>query len=154
MINISFYQDFIKLIIIILILIIKSYIFYFGNKYKFFFCNHCIYKEIINLECSKCSTYILFNSIKVKSRDETLNEVVYNGKSIARFGDGEFGIIFGNNIKFQKYNKTLKDKLLKVLNSNISNLLVGMIPLTAKNGFWYNWMKDNKFKIRKIINEH
>ena len=64
---------------------------------------------------------MLFKSIKFISTEETLNELIDNKKSIARFGDGEFGIIFGNNIGFQKFDKKLKKKLLSVLNSNYFN---------------------------------
>ena len=55
----------------------------------------------------KCSVDALFKNIKVKTRDETLNEILKNKKSIARFGDGEFGIIFGKNLRFQKFNDIL-----------------------------------------------
>ena len=98
---------------------------------------------------------ILFKPIKIVSRDKTLNEILYNSKSIARFGDGEFEIIFGKNIRFQKFNETLKKKLLKVINSSFPNLLVGLINLVnITDQFWINWIGKNKMKLLKVINKN
>ena len=81
--------------------------------------------------------------------------IIFNKKSIARFGDGEFNILFGRSINFQKYNKTLRDKLLKVLNSNIPNLLVGIVNIiNPNNSFWDYWLEKNKFSLAKIINKN
>ena len=49
-------------------------------------------------ECSKCEGDLFFKSIKFVSRKDTVTELIENKKSIARFGDGEFKIIFGENI--------------------------------------------------------
>ena len=140
--------------IFFLVLFSKFIIIYLKKNYIYFFCKKCAYKNHINHECNKCTTEILFKSIKVKSREETLKELMTNKKSISRFGDGEFGIIFGKSLRFQKFNETLKNKLLTVLNSNIPNLLIGIIPLIFNNPFWINWMQMNKFKVRKILNEN
>ena len=97
----------------------------------------------------------MFKSIKFISLDETLDELLNNKKSIARFGDGEFKIIFGKDIGFQKFNEKLKDKLLLVLNSNIPNLLIGIVPLYKNtNIFWVKWLNNYKFKLGNIINKH
>ena len=88
------------------------------------------------------------------SREKTLNEILYNSKSIARFGDGEFNIIFGKNIGFQEFNETLRKKLLKVLNSSFPNLLVGLMNLVyLRNKYWINWIEKNKIKLLKVINK-
>ena len=143
----------VKIIFIPFLILIIIYI----NKYYkyYFFCQDCIFMKIIDSECSKCTNDILFSSIKVKSVDETLDEIIKNNKSIARFGDGEFDIIFGIDRRFQPFNESLKKKLLKVLNSHNRNLLVGIMRLkNISNPFWINYMKKNKFKLGKVINKH
>ena len=80
-----------------------------------------------------------------------------NNKSIARFGDGEFKIIYGLGIGFHKSSKLLKMKLLNVLNSSLDNLLIGInIPYHEQElnlrpdswrDYWKNYIKKYKFKI-------
>lgn len=100
--------------------------------------------------------------MNVSSEEETLREIIFNNKSIARFGDGEFSLIFGNGIDFQKKNDALSKKLIEVLNSNQKNLLIGInlksnfkeierFSDKSKN-FYLQWLKFNKFKIRRILN--
>ena len=136
-------------------MIIFNYIFFNRHIYNYFFCQSCINNKPNNKQCHKCSPSILFKSIKIKSVDETLDEIIINKKSISRFGDGEFMLLFGKNIKFQKYNKILKDKLMNVLNSHIPNLLVGIVKLiNPKDKFWGKWLERNKFKLAKIIDKN
>ena len=151
--NINYYY---KLKNIIILIIIFNNIFFNRNIYnKYFFCQNCINNKSNNKQCHKCSPSILFKSIKIKSVDETLDEIIINKKSISRFGDGEFMLLFGKNIKFQKYNKILKDKLMNVLNSRIPNLLVGIVKLiNPKHKFWGKWLERNKFKLAKIIDKN
>lgn len=141
--------------ITILIIIYRIIFFYIIKNLLSFFCLNCINNQNNNLKCSKCSADVLFKSIKFKSNEETLKEIVDNKKSITRFGDGEFEIIFGNNLRFQKFNKTLKDKLLYILQQNNPGLMVGIIQLyNNKDPFWKDWLKINKFKLARIIKKH
>ena len=125
------------------------------RNYKYFFCQKCINAKKRKQKCSECDVDTLFKSIKYISLDETLNELLNRKKSISRFGDGEFKIIFGKNCGFQKFNKILKNRLLDVLNSNIPNLLVGIVPLYKnKNPFWVKWLNKYKFNLGRIINKN
>ena len=91
-----------------------------------------------------------------------MNEIIINNKSISRFGDGEFGLIFGYDIGFQKYNEKLSKKLLEVLNSNENNLLIGIniktnlkeIEKMTDNSkkYYFNWIENNKVNIVEILN--
>ena len=47
-------------------------------------------------------------------RDITINDII-KGKSFIRLGDGEFELIKEKNIYFQKYEKLLKEILIKIL---------------------------------------
>ena len=136
-----------KIIILSGTIIYIKFIFRFlKNNYKLVFCKNCLNKKTISSRCYNCQADILFQSIKFKTKSQTLKELLENKKSIARFGDGEFKIIFGKNTHLQKYNKTLKYKLLKVLNSNFSGLLVGIISLCNNtNKYWVNFIDKYNF---------
>ena len=147
--RIKFY--FINIFILIYLLIF----FFIKNNYVYFLCKECIKEKNKHQKCLSCETNKIFKSLKHISIDETLNQILNYNKSIVRFGDGEFDIIFGFDIEFQKFNKKLKEKLLKVLNSNIPNLIVGIPPFyNNKNPYWVNWINQFKFKLVNIINFH
>ena len=102
--------------------------------------------------------------LNIVSKEKTLDEIIYNHKSIARFGDGEYRIIFGKNAFFQKYNKTLAKKLYDVLNCKEKNLLIGInIPWrkkefeersNASKRMWENFFHLYKINISNIINKN
>ena len=64
---------------------------------------------------------------KFRTNEETLHLIVDEGKSLARFGDGEFSIA-GNLIrhKFQKLDERLAIRIKQVLISQNDNLLVAI----------------------------
>lgn len=63
---------------------------------------------------------------KVKTIEETIEEIVKNKKSICRYGDGEFRIALEDNIGFQKYNEKLAARLREILISDNDNILIGI----------------------------
>ena len=120
------------------------------------FCDKCIYDKKIRKSCFKCSVDLIFKPIKIKTVEETIKEIIKNKKSISRYGDGEFNIIFNKNIKFQKFNKKLKYGLKKVLNSTLENLLIGVVNFEEAKirPFWIKWFKIYKFRYRKMLNKN
>ena len=64
----------------------------------------------------------------IVSVEETLNEIINHGKSIARFGDGEFATIYGRvRHKFQtEQDDRLAARLLDVLASEDDSLMVAI----------------------------
>lgn len=155
MINYSFNIN--KLTINFFIIILFIIFDYAKKNYLYFVCQNCLKENNIEQKCLQCDPDIIFKSIKYKSNNETLNELLNCNKSITRFGDGEFKLIFGKKVGFQKYDDKLKEKLLIVLNSNIPNLLVGIPPLyNNKNTFWsklINRYKIKFIKLGKIMNK-
>ena len=145
-----------KIFLFILILI-NIPLFYVLSNY----CISCIQNK--KNMCHLCPREIIFNGLDIASREETLDEIIYNHKSLTRLGDGEFSLIFGGKIGFQKYSGALKKQLIKVLKSNIKNLLIGInVPyheseLNSRTDFasiyWKNWFVKNKFKLAKILNK-
>lgn len=52
---------------------------------------------------------------KVVGTDDTLDKLIKDNCSISRFGDGEFSLILGGSIAFQRYDKVLEKSLGKSL---------------------------------------
>lgn len=64
---------------------------------------------------------------RIMTLEETIDEIVLHKKSIARFGDGEFGIMFGvSRWRFQREDEKLAKRLREVIASNEENLLIGL----------------------------
>ncbi len=63
---------------------------------------------------------------KVINSYDALYELSVSNKSMARFGDGEFKLIMGENISFQKYNPKLAERLKNILKNQNDNILVGI----------------------------
>lgn len=71
-----------------------------------------------------------FVKIKVLDNLETISDIVDNQKSVVRFGDGEFKILFKKgNPNFQEINERLAERLTEVIKSNDPRVLV-CIPYT------------------------
>lgn len=64
----------------------------------------------------------------IASIEETIDMILREGKSLARFGDGEFSVIAGR-IRHSFQNRTddmLRERLLEVLQSNEEHLMIGL----------------------------
>lgn len=57
-------------------------------------------------------------NVKVKNIDETLDYVLDNHSSVARYGDGEMDIMAGNSIPYQDFHPELADGLKKIIQRN------------------------------------
>ena len=139
---------------------------------------HCLKNELIinifdsnnfkNYEyCFKnlelCSLNQIFKGLQIVSPESTLDEIIKYNKSISRFGDGEFSLIFGISIGFQNANKLLSKKLKNVLESNEDGLLIGLPNslriefldklIESSKIFWFNFIERNKF-ILTLLNKN
>ena len=63
---------------------------------------------------------------KVLNAYDALYELTSGNKSMARCGDGEFKLIMGENISFQKYDPKLAERLKNILRNQNDNILVGI----------------------------
>lgn len=68
--------------------------------------------------------YFVNTKFNILSDTETIDKIVFNKTSIARFGDGEFDLIRGKGLKFQRYNRELSNKLSNILYSNDNKCLI------------------------------
>lgn len=66
---------------------------------------------------------------EVASVDETIEMLIKNECSIARFGDGEIKLVAGRDISFQDATPLAVSKLREVLSSDTDNMLVGIADI-------------------------
>lgn len=66
---------------------------------------------------------------------------VLDGKSIARYGDGEFNLVRGGNCVSQKRVPGIQTELQNILKSNNPNLLVAIPRLDPRSPKNVNWVK-------------
>ena len=76
----------------------------------------------------------------VRDEFETL-ACVLDGKSVARFGDGEFNLVRGGNCVSQRMVPGIQIELQNILKSSDSNLLVGIPRLDSRSPKNVNWLK-------------
>lgn len=98
--------------------------------------------------------------LNMKDMDESIDYLVNNHVSLARFGDGEFGIINSKKIGFQETNKDLSDRLKEVLTTDYEGIMIcipGMFLNTddmvdrAKQ-YWDNYLKQNRMAWYRNLN--
>lgn len=95
----------------------------------------------------------------VKSIDETLDKILQDKCSLTRFGDGEFGIIFGSRICYHDRNSELADRLKEVIASENPNLLIGLPPCfgslddftPSTVDFWRRWMSKKREMVYSVL---
>ena len=64
---------------------------------------------------------------QIASIEETAKELLCSERSLARFGDGEYGMMFSEaDIGFQQHNALLVERLKEVLASREPNLMIGL----------------------------
>ncbi len=79
---------------------------------------------------------------RVYSEEQSLERLIQGGKSIARFGDGEFKLIIGERHKsFQDVNEALNRRMLEVLRSSHPNVLVAIHPVNDFDNLGRIWQK-------------
>ncbi len=91
---------------------------------------------------------------------ESTKKIIESNRSLARFGDGEFVLIYGQSIGFQTADTTLGQRLKNVLETPLNNLEIG-IPDAFDNlktyrpkvaHFWKIFMGKNRAKILSLLN--
>lgn len=79
----------------------------------------------------------------VLSEHETLQQVI-NGRSLARYGDGEFKMACGNPIKSQEHHPKLQKRLREILIDS-GECLVGIPNINSKTPKVDFWSKQRRF---------
>lgn len=94
----------------------------------------------------------------VKSLDKTMDKVI-EGKSLCRFGDGEFVLMTGGRINYQPRNSALAERLKEVLSSQLPDLLVALPPcfgaldqiVEPSADFWRKWSLRKRDQIYSYL---
>jgi glycosyltransferase family protein len=90
---------------------------------------------------------------KIASIDETIEELISNNKSIARYGDGELMLCLSRAINFQKNDLLLKKRLREILRNDNNSCLVGIPdynPLFFSPFWWQFWYENTKNVVRLL----
>lgn len=87
------------------------------------FVKYCYYTRKL-----KSKNYPLLSFL---SNEETVDEIVYHGKSLARFGDGELGWVLGREAAggYQDVTPELSLRLKEVLQSDDERLIIGVLKV-------------------------
>ena len=96
---------------------------------------------------------------KVLNKYETLKELLNSNKSIARYGDGEFNLIWGESLPFQNYSEKLAQKLKEILKSDNDNCLIALPDIfqslkvysSDAQNFWRKFVVSSREKIYRDI---
>jgi len=103
-----------------------------------------------------------FPKYKIMTIDETIDDIISNKKSISRFGDGEFLLLLKQqDLKFQKQNTLLANKLQEVLNNRNLNFLVALPDsLASAKGlrrfakvYWLLFINTHGKKLSKLLDK-
>lgn len=105
----------------------------------------------------------ILGGFKIATPEDTLDKIINDKCSISRLGDGEFDLILGTGIRYQKVDPRLTKKLMQILRSGEEKLLIGIGNaldfdyLNKYNDFakkfWKGWLFDNRFKILKLLSK-
>lgn len=76
------------------------------------------FKDIVNYEFNQKIVPLIFKAPQIISIDRTIDVIIQNRASIARYGDGEFDIIFGRTEGYQKRDLELSGRLKNILKKN------------------------------------
>lgn len=98
---------------------------------------------------------------KVCSIEETIAKLESEKATISmsRLGDGEFGMIFGYDIRYQKFSPEIRKKFIEILHSNVDNHIVcisgvfdDMNDRNEENkSFWNNYLKEYRHLYNKYV---
>ncbi|MGL6226229.1 MAG: GT-D fold domain-containing glycosyltransferase [Thermoguttaceae bacterium] len=94
---------------------------------------------------------------KIASTEETINELLNTEKSLARFGDGEFKMMFlGGQIGFQQRDEKLIERLKEVLTSRDERMMIGLLNcfgvIMGSNLYWRSLMGQLRSSINPYLN--
>ena len=92
---------------------------------------------------------------RVATRDESLKELLSSNKSLCRFGDGEFSLLFNSSISFQKADPHLTKRLKAVLTVDDPDIMIAIPDLfgdlshltSPSRLYWRAYLGKNRSKI-------
>ncbi len=101
-----------------------------------------------------------FSSIRIVDSFQTIAGLLEGHRSFGRYGDGEFNIIFGKDIEFQKYSNELSERLLSILKTKEKDFYVGVPKFyfypdnrlrLPQRYFLRGWVRENRAEIASLL---
>lgn len=102
-----------------------------------------------------------YSRIHISNSFETIVKILNGSYSFARYGDGEFNIMFGNSIEFQVHSKQLEERLCSIISTCDDKFLVGIPKFYfypdlklryEQRKFVRGWVRENRKRILMLLN--
>ena len=103
---------------------------------------------------------LIYGDPIIKSIEETILTVIEKKSSVARYGDGEFNIMFGNSIDFQTYDERLAQKMKDILHCEDEKFLVCLAgelyssntELKAESKcYWKRFIRKHRLELDRLL---
>lgn len=100
---------------------------------------------------------------KIVNMEQTLNKIIEEKASLARFGDGEFLMMMSKDMIFQKFNPKLAVRLMDILaKPNLPAFLVGIpkvfgrldIYVSNSRQWWNEFIQQHRQNIYNLLNHN
>ena len=89
----------------------------------------------------------------IMSIDDTIENIINGRLSVSRYGDGEFDLIFGYGLKFQKYSEPIGRMLAEVLKTPVKNHMVALADIYGDVSFlidkYATFFRERLVRLRK-----
>lgn len=105
-------------------------------------------------------SHIFHFNINVEDNLQTIDDILNNNSSVIRMGDGEFAIIRGEDIYYQKYNKKLATGLESLILQGSTNKKIVCLPdvfsrmsrytKEARKFYYVGFFYENRKLLKKI----
>lgn len=103
--------------------------------------------------------YYYWNKPEIADIYVSLDKLLNSNRSLCRFGNGEFDIIWGKSEGFQSSNSELGVRLRKILHTKNENVYIAITDFyrdnpklrTHEKTFAYTWRLSNFYKISKLL---
>lgn len=130
------------------------------------FLRHHLKYKVTNRRIKKTRNFFKNNILKIEKWESTIDQIVNENYSLARFGDGEYACMTGSmrnkTSGLNHCNILIQKRLISVFNSELENLLIGIIPspsvpygdyLVKEKYYWNEYVYTLHYKkILKLLN--
>lgn len=103
---------------------------------------------------------IIDSKLRVKSIDETIEDLLQSEKSLVRFGDGEITMMAGKNLQLEQYQAELADSMKRIIGYQYDDLMVavngvfGSLDMFRKESqqFWKDFLLVRRKDFVRLCN--
>jgi len=96
---------------------------------------------------------------QIRPAEQTVEAIVAGGRSLSRFGDGEFVLMAGGRIHYQQGSPAIAGRLAEVIRSREADLLIALPPcfgsldhfLEPVAEFWVKWMARRRQQVYEYL---